>query len=83
MSPSAFEKLFRTYAPHALEKIFFSLDYKSYKACHLVCRGWNDHLTQDSFEQRANKIVAKNNEMLRNATSDGNVDEAWRMSTVI
>ena len=79
MGGSAFDKLFKTCVPHILEQIFFSLDYDSYKACHLVCKDWNEMLSTESFKQKANKILTENNVMLRSATRKGNVDEVRRI----
>ena len=56
MSSSAFDKLFNTNVPHVLEKIFFSLDYESFKACHEVCRGWKELLSTANFTLKATKM---------------------------
>ena len=48
----AFEKLFTINAPHILEKIFFSLDYKSYATCLEVSKAWNELLTSESYKQK-------------------------------
>ena len=42
--------------PHIIEKIFFSLDYESYKACMEVSVVWNELLTSDSYRQRGRRV---------------------------
>ena len=45
MDSCAFDKLFTNSVPHILEKVFFSLDYNSFKSCLEVSRTWNEQLT--------------------------------------
>ena len=49
MDPCAFDKLFTKSVPHILEKIFFSLDFKSFNTCMDVSKTWRDLLTSDSY----------------------------------
>ena len=42
--------------PHILEKIFFSLDYQSYKRCFEVSNSWNILLKSESFQKKC-KLV--------------------------
>ena len=42
--------LFTESVPHVLEKIFFSLDYESFKTCKEVSISWNKLLTSESFK---------------------------------
>ena len=79
MDQSAFEKLFKTNVPHILEKIFFSLDYESYKSCHEVCKNWSKLLSTEHLTKKADKMLAENNEMLRSASKEGNTDEVRRI----
>ena len=46
-----FNILFTTSVPHILEKIFFSLDYASFKKCMEVNKSWHDLLASKSFKQ--------------------------------
>ena len=52
----AFEMLLSKSVPHVLEKIFFSLDYDSFKNCHQVCNGWKDLLISEPFQTKS-KLV--------------------------
>ena len=79
MEQSAFGKLFKTYVPHILENIFLSLDYKSFKACHEVCKAWNGLLLNELFKEKVKKILMENGEKLRHATGEGNADEVRRI----
>lgn len=53
-----FDTLFTRNVPHIIEKIFFSLDYESYKACLEVSNAWNELLSTESYKKRA-KLVYK------------------------
>ena len=48
-----FDKLLKTSVPHVLEKIFFSLDYESFKNSKKVCKAWNSVLTSEPFQKKA------------------------------
>ena len=48
---SAFDLLFQRSVPHILEKIFLSLDYKTFKACHKVCAAWGETLASRDATQ--------------------------------
>ena len=56
MAACEFDRLITKSVPHILEKIFFSLDYISFKNCLEVCVTWNGLLTSKSF-QRAGRCV--------------------------
>ena len=47
---SAFNKLHSIRVPHILERIFFSLDYASFKKCKEVSRAWQELITSQSFK---------------------------------
>ena len=51
-----FVTLFSKDFPHIVEKIFFSLDYESYKNCMKVNSEWADLLTSERYETKA-KVV--------------------------
>ena len=51
-----FDKLFTKSVPHILEKIFFSLDYTSFKKCMEVNTAWRELLTSESYK-RLGKIT--------------------------
>ena len=46
-----FDKLFERNVPHILEKIFFSLDYTSFKQCMEVSSAWYELLKSDSYKR--------------------------------
>lgn len=56
MESCAFDKLFAKSVPHILEKIFFSLDYASYKNCLEVNGAWNELLTTKQYRMKV-KLV--------------------------
>ena len=59
MDPCAFDKLFTKSVPHIFEKIFFSLDYISFKNCKEVNNSWNELLTSESFKGIGKAIFHK------------------------
>ena len=52
----AFDLLLSKSVPHVLEKIFFSLDYESFKNCQEVCNGWKKSLTSERFQRKASQV---------------------------
>ena len=56
---SAFDILFTTNVPHVLERLFFYLDYESYKASCNVSTTWQRLLTSESFKKKAKKVYRK------------------------
>ena len=66
--------------PHILEEIFFSMDYKSFKNCVVVCRSWKNLLTSDAF-QRIGKSVFSGDikKLLRQAIEKGNTEGVRRI----
>ena len=79
MDQSAFENLFKKNVPHILEKIFFSLDYESYKASHKVCTAWNQLLSSDFFVQKARKMLTENGFILSDAILREDAKEVKRI----
>ena len=51
--PCAFDKLTEKSVPHILERIFFSLDYASFKNCMEVCQTWRNFLICEQFQLMA------------------------------
>ena len=45
--------------PCVLEKIFFNLDFKSYKTCLEVSRAWNELLKSESYRKKGKSVFAK------------------------
>ena len=58
-SPCIFHNFRGKNVPHILEKIFFFLDFKSFKACQKVNREWRDLLTSERFMTKANSVFKK------------------------
>ena len=48
---TGFNLLLSKSVPHILEKIFFSLDYKSFNACREVCSTWKELLASDKYQK--------------------------------
>ena len=46
--------------PHILEKIFFSLDIKSFDACRKVCNAFSDLMDSEAFKKKYEEMVAEN-----------------------
>ena len=57
--PCAFDILFSRNVPHLLEKIFFFLDYESYKTCLEVSIVWKELLTSKSFQMKGKSVFRK------------------------
>ena len=72
----AFDALFKKSVPHILEKIFFTLDYESFKICKEVSNLWNELLTSESFKQMGKSVFQENiEEELHQASMDGNLKQ--------
>ena len=83
MVSCAFETLFTMNVPHVLERIFFSLDYKSFKKCKKVCAQWSALLNSESFRTGAKSHfaaeIASEQRDLRDAAYGGRVDEIKKL----
>ena len=79
INPSAFDKLFSRNLPHVLEKIFLSLDYRSFLNSLDVCRSWNELIISDSFKKKATLLFREEMEdEIWKAIWRGNTKEARR-----
>ena len=69
--------------PHLLEKIFFNLDYESFKTCMEVNRLWCNLLKSESYLKRARDIFQKeishDGLKLHSASRDGRMDDVRRL----
>ena len=80
MHPSAFDTLFTKSVPHLLEKIFFSLDYQSFKGCLDVSKPWNYLLKSERFKKLGNDVFREDIERdLWQASNGGNCYEIKRI----
>ena len=57
---NAFGVLFARSVPHILEKIFFSLDYKSFQACSKVSSAWNKELSSQRYQKWFERMMSAN-----------------------
>ena len=75
MDACEFDRLLTRNVPHILEKIFFSIDYASFKKCLEVSKSWNDILKTESFLKRGTTLFWEEiHDELRLAAKEGNVD---------
>ena len=81
--PIGFSTLFIKSVPHILEKIFFSLDYKSFKTCTEVNNAWKELLTSESFIVRGRELfqdeILKDEKTLLDASERGESDRVRRL----
>ena len=76
-SLGGFEALFNKSVPHILEKIFFSLDYDSFRACRKVHKTWVELLSSDRYTKELEEMLIRkeeNEEKLCKSSRDGNVE---------
>ena len=63
--------------PHILGKIFFSLDYESFKNCLEVNTAWKELLTAESYQKKGKSLfhgeILDDKEQLWQAARKGNV----------
>ena len=79
----AFDKLFSKSVPHILEKIFLSLDYKSYKACLEVNTSWKELLASESYQKKGKSWfktdISRDEDQLWHQASFGKIEEVRRL----
>ena len=80
---SPFDMLFEKYVPHIPEKIFFSLDYVSFKTCLKVSSAWKELLASESYQTKGRSVFQKeildDEEKLCEAAKNGDVDNVQRL----
>ena len=78
-NPCGIDTLFTKNVPHILEKIFFSLDYESYKSCLEVCDAWNKLLTSETYRGKGKSVfcakISEDEDRLHKASTEGTKDE--------
>ena len=83
MHSITFYTLFEKSLHIALEKIFFSLDYRSYKTCLEVSMVWKELLTSESFQRKAKSVFST--ELLKDgiglwlSAKAGNIDRVTKI----
>ena len=80
---SIFDALFSKNVPHILERIFFSLDYNTYKNCLEVSEVWHDLLTSESYQRRGRSVfqdeLLDDEKKLHSPSHGGNVREVRKL----
>ena len=83
MAADGFDNLFSINVPHIQEIIFFSLDYKSYKACLEVNGTWKELLTSKRYITQGKYVfkeeILMEEERLCIAASFNNTDKVRRL----
>ena len=83
MNSCAFDPLFSKNVPHLLEKIFFFLDYESYKTCLEVSDVWKDLLTSESFRTKGKSVfyteLIKDGVKLYDTAREGDKDKVQKL----
>ena len=82
--PCGFETLFAQYVPHILIKIFFSLDYESFKTCSEVNNAWRGLILSDSYQSKAKSVfsvekVKDEEKLLQGSGEGGDIDEVRKL----
>ena len=75
----AFDALFEGSFQHILENIFFSLDYKSFKACCEVSKQWRVRLMTERFYAHFHMEISEDEEELIMASIRGDVEVARQL----
>ena len=83
MHSITFDTLFEKTLHIVLEKIFFSLDYKSYKTCLEVSMVWKELLTSRSFQRKGKSVffteLIKDGSELCTAAENGNINKVTKI----
>ena len=80
MAACEFDQLLTKSVPHIIEKIFFSLDYKSFKNCLEVCTAWKELLTSQSFQRTGKSVFGEDfDKDFRKAIEKGDEEEVRKI----
>ena len=81
--PNVVDALLSKNVPHILEKIFFSLDYKSFKTCFEVNRSWKGLLKSEDFQTKSKDVfkheIWQDEKKFLNASREGDVETVKRL----
>ena len=81
--PCRFNALLPRCFPHILEKIFFHLNYESFKTCFEVSNTWKELLNSESVQKRAKNVfsveIVKDEMKLASASGEGNTEMIRRL----
>ena len=81
-----FGPIFDKSVPHILEKIFFSLDQKSYKTCLKVNKVWNELLSTESYQKIVTKMLnvkQENEKLLKTALCTGGLGQIGEIKRLL
>ena len=82
--PSPFDALlYYRNVPHILEKIFFNLDYESFKTCMEVCQTWKKLLSSAPYQEKLLELLIPYGDRLHQASRDGNIEEVRRLASIL
>ena len=76
--------LFSKSVPHILEKIFFSVDCKSFDACREVCSTWKELLASDKYQKKYDEIQVEKADLekkLLDASANGSAEDVSQLLT--
>ena len=81
--PLIFQEFGNVHEPDIIKRIFFYLDYNSFKKCQRVCRSWRSLLTSEAYISMGKtvfleKLVDIERELYDKA-SEGELDEVMRL----
>ena len=83
MGPCDFDVLFTKHVPHILEKIFFSLDYGSYKKCLEVNYAWHKLLTSERYHRKRKCVfleeILREEDELVDASQEGKSEDVIKL----
>ena len=82
MSRNEFDRLFERSVPHIFEKIFFSLNYDSFKKCREVSKAWNELHYSERYRQMAGELLQdkrENERLLCHHSNMGNAREVGNL----
>ena len=83
MDPRPFKMFVTTNVPHILEKIFFSLDYTTFKNCLEVSKFWNDLMTSERYQTLGKSFFFEEiNTDLWKAADKGSLSEVRRLLSI-
>ena len=74
--PCEFDRLLTKSVPHIFEKIFFSLDYESFKNCRNVCQAWKELFASKRYCKREKQILQDERHLL---SGEANAAEVKRL----
>ena len=81
---TGFNTLLSKSVPHILEKIFFSVDCKSFDACREVCSTWKELLASDKYQKKYDEMLIEKvdkERKLLDASANGRAKDVSQLLT--